>query len=60
MFAGTDEADLFSWLVKAYFSSRGLRYNLARLHMNSCDFSLENYAYVQEPSKELKDFDISR
>ncbi len=47
-------------VVKAYFSSRGLRYNLARLHMNSCDFSLENYAYVIAPSKDLKGFDISR
>lgn len=47
-------------VIKAYFSPRGLRYNLARLHMNSCDFSLENYTYVKTPSKDLKDFDISR
>jgi len=47
-------------VIKAYFSKRGLNYNLVRLHMNSCDFSLENYAYVREGDKTLGTFDISR
>lgn len=29
-----------------YFSENGLRYNMARLPIGSCDFSLENYNYA--------------
>lgn len=29
--------------VEAYFGESGLRYNLGRTHINSCDFALENY-----------------
>lgn len=47
--------------IRAYFSKEdGLGYVLGRVHMNSCDFSLENYTYVEEGDDELKTFDISR
>lgn len=48
-------------ILNAYFNPEsGLRYNLGRIHMNSSDFSLENYTYVKNDDKELKTFDISR
>jgi len=45
--------------IKDYFSQAGLNYNLGRIHMNSCDFSLNNYTYIEENDNELKTFDIS-
>ncbi|MBE5950985.1 MAG: glucosylceramidase [Lachnospiraceae bacterium] len=48
-------------VLDAYFSEDGLRYNLCRTHINSCDFALDNYAYVEdETDTEFKTFDISR
>ena len=32
-------------ILKAYFAKEGARYSLTRTHMNSCDFSLNNYSY---------------
>ena len=32
-------------VLKAYFSEDGANYSLTRTHINSCDFSLSNYAY---------------
>lgn len=32
--------------IQAYFGDEGLRYNLGRTHINSCDFALENYDAV--------------
>jgi len=46
-------------IVSAYFGDDGARYSLTRTHINSCDFSLNNYAYVKkEGDKELSDFSI--
>jgi glucosylceramidase len=48
-------------LLQAYFGSEGNQYNFCRTHIQSCDFSLGNYAYVEDPSdKELKTFTIER
>ena len=33
-------------ILKAYFSEEGANYSLTRTHINSCDFSLSNYAYA--------------
>ena len=42
-----------------YFSEDGLRYNMARLPMGSCDFSLENYNYDSVAGdKDLDHFSI--
>lgn len=47
--------------LKAYFDSeKGLGYTLGRVHINSCDFSLGNYTYVEDNDVELKTFDLSR
>ena len=46
-------------ILKAYFSKDGSRYSLARTHMNSCDFSLNNYSYTPVAwDKELLHFSI--
>ena len=48
-------------VLEAYFHpERGIGYTLCRSHMQSCDFSLGNYAYVEEEDTELKSFSIAR
>lgn len=48
--------------IDAYFCPTiGLGYNLCRVHMNSCDFSLSNYSCDDTDGDiELKDFNINR
>ncbi|HEX3076409.1 MAG TPA: hypothetical protein VHQ24_06055 [Lachnospiraceae bacterium] len=47
--------------LQAYFGEAGNRYNFCRTHIQSCDFSLGNYAYVEDPKdNELKTFSIER
>ncbi len=47
--------------MKAYFTKdNGIGYNFGRTHINSCDFSLDIYSYVEEGDKTLETFDISR
>ncbi|XP_060062556.1 lysosomal acid glucosylceramidase-like isoform X1 [Ylistrum balloti] len=36
-------------LLKSYFSSEGIEYNLGRIPMASCDFSTRLYSYDDEP-----------
>lgn len=46
-------------ILNAYFSEEGANYSLARTHINSCDFSLSNYAYAMKPGdKNLDSFSI--
>lgn len=48
-------------VIKAYFGQEGLRYNLGRTHINSCDFALGNYAYDEdEEDASFEKFDIGR
>jgi glucosylceramidase len=48
-------------LLKAYFdNNEGLGYTIGRIHMNSSDFSLGNYTYVEDNDSDLSSFDISR
>jgi len=49
-------------ILRAYFDpSTGLGYTLCRTHINSCDFSVNNYAYDETPGDTaLKDFSIKR
>ena len=35
--------------MQAYFGENGLRYRYGRVHLNSCDFSLGNYACMESP-----------
>ncbi|WP_075679298.1 glycoside hydrolase family 30 protein [Roseburia sp. 831b] len=45
-------------VINAYFGKEGLRYQMGRIHMNSCDFALGNYTYIEEGDVELKTFSI--
>lgn len=49
-------------ILQAYFNpDKGLGYTICRTHINSCDFSLGNYAYVEDGNDvELKTFSIER
>lgn len=44
-----------------YFGATGIRYNVGRVPMNSCDFSLTSYSFDDNfgiPDKKLKNFDV--
>ena len=46
-------------IMNAYFSEDGANYSLTRTHINSCDFSLKQYAYAMvEGDKNLDNFSI--
>ena len=48
-------------ILKMYFDKEeGIGYNLGRVHMNSCDFSLDNYTCVEEGDETLATFQIQR
>jgi glucosylceramidase len=48
-------------LRDCFHPTQGHGYTLCRVHMNSCDFALGNYAHVAEPGDvELKSFTIDR
>lgn len=48
-------------VITAYFNpDKGINYSLGRCHINSCDFSLENYTYVADNDDNLETFNISR
>lgn len=48
-------------VLQAYFGEDGARYSLTRTHINSCDFSLSNYAYAMLPGdKNLDSFSIDQ
>ena len=48
-------------MIDLYFGKDKASYNFCRLHIQSCDFALGNYAYVSDPNdKELKTFSIER
>jgi O-Glycosyl hydrolase len=48
-------------LVSAYFDCAGGNgYTIARSHINSCDFSLENWACVPEKDESLGSFSMAR
>jgi glucosylceramidase len=45
-------------IIDAYFAPDGARYSLTRTHINSCDFSLDQYSYHPESDKQLSDFSV--
>ncbi len=48
-------------VIDSYYNKgNGLNYTIGRVHMNSCDFSLGNYTYVEDNDVELKTFNIAR
>lgn len=47
--------------LNLYFDQAGNQYNFCRTHIQSCDFALGNYAYIEDSTdKELKTFSIDR
>ena len=47
--------------IQAYFDpNEGLGYNFCRLHIHSCDFSLEPYTYVEENDVQMRTFSVER
>jgi glucosylceramidase len=46
-------------VIEDIFGESGLRYTLGRIHMNSCDFALGNYHYIDEGDESLDSFDMS-
>jgi len=52
--------DLQKELINAFFGSEGNSYSMARVHINSCDFSLASYSFDDVAGDyDLKHFDIS-
>ena len=47
-------------LAELYFGKSGIGLNLCRASINSCDFSLDEYTYVEDGDVELKTFNIDR
>jgi len=47
-------------LESYYDKEKGIGYSFARVHIHSCDFSLENYTYVEEDDKTLETFTLDR
>ncbi len=46
-------------IIEAYFGESGAKYSLTRTHMNSCDFSLNQYSYAPvEDDKALNSFSV--
>ena len=48
-------------IIESYYGESGNQYSMARTHINSCDFSLGNYAHVEDENDlELKTFSLER
>ena len=48
-------------IIESCFGEDGNKYSMARTHINSCDFSLGNYAHVEDENDlELKTFSLER
>jgi len=48
-------------VLELYFDKEsGIKYNFGRVHMNSCDFSLGNYACTDDGDNTLETFNIER
>ncbi len=71
MGAAFTEAAAYTWskmsrrkkseLLDLYFGEKGSHYTYCRTHIQSCDFALGNYAYVEdETDAKLKTFQVDR
>ncbi|MDR1557663.1 MAG: hypothetical protein LBS88_11660 [Tannerellaceae bacterium] len=47
-------------VIELYFGKSGIGLNFCRTHINSCDYSVEDYTYVADGDVELKTFSIDR
>ena len=48
------------FMKKTFSRKDGIGYNFGRTHINSCDFSLDIYSYVENGDKDLSTFNIER
>ncbi len=48
------------FMEKYFDREKGLGYNFGRCHINSCDFSLDIYSYVQDGDQDLSTFTLER
>ena len=54
------DPDVQQKLAEAYFGESGIGYNFCRTHINSADFSIDEYTYVEDSDVDLKTFSIDR
>lgn len=54
------DAQKKDFMEKLFSRENGLGYNFGRCHINSCDFSLDIYTYVQDGDKDLSTFTLER
>lgn len=48
-------------ILEAYFGENGNRYNLLRMHLDSCDFSVDTYEAMSDPKdREMNSFSLKR
>ena len=47
-------------VIDLYFSENGLGFNFCRTHINSSDYGVSEYVYVEDEDVDLKTFDIKR
>ncbi|HHV50393.1 MAG TPA: glucosylceramidase [Clostridiales bacterium] len=47
-------------IIQLYFGKEGNQYNICRTHINSCDFALSNYCYIEDGDTSLETFSIER
>jgi len=53
--------EIYSDIIEDYFGEGGLSYSFCRTHIDSCDFSLDNYSAVSDPDDyDLKTFSLER
>lgn len=45
--------------IESYFGEHGLKYNLCRLPIHSCDFGLGNYTFIEEGDSALETFSLT-
>lgn len=55
-----DKESKKEFLTKYFDKKNGIGYNFGRTHINSCDFSLDIYTYVENGDKTLESFNIDR
>ena len=47
-------------IIELFFGKNGIGLNLCRTHINACDYSVDEYVYVEDGDVELKTFNIDR
>lgn len=59
-YAQMSDSQKREFMEKLFSRDKGIGYNLARMHINSCDFALDIYTYVENDDKTLETFTLDR